>query len=80
MLDLVPHGELQIQISRLGSICVPCSRWYTAQMIDTTAWMHSRGVAHRDLKPENILLDDDMRIRIADFGSAKLFEVGKEGR
>lgn len=79
MLDLVPHGELQMQISRLGSICVSCSRWYAAQMIDTTAWMHSRGVAHRDLKPENILLDDDMRIRIADFGSAKMFEVGKEG-
>jgi len=48
-------------------------------MIDTTAWMHERGVMHRDLKPENVLLDDDMRIKITDFGSAKIFEAGKEG-
>ena len=48
-------------------------------MIDTTAWMHSRGVVHRDLKPENILLDDHMRIKITDFGSAMIFEAGKDG-
>jgi 3-phosphoinositide dependent protein kinase-1 len=79
VLDLVPRGELQKQIARLGSICLPCSRLYAAQMIDTTAWMHSRGVVHRDLKPENILLDDNMRIKITDFGSAMIFEAGKDG-
>ena len=30
--------------------------------------MHSCDVVHRDLKPENILLDDQNRIKIADFG------------
>lgn len=48
-------------------------------MIDATSWMHEKGVMHRDLKPENILLDDDMRIKITDFGSAKIMESGKEG-
>jgi serine/threonine protein kinase len=37
-------------------------------------YCHDRGVAHRDLKPENLLLmskDDDLNIKIADFGFAK---------
>ena len=36
---------------------------------------HERGVTHRDIKPENILLDTRGRVKIADFGIAKL--VGK---
>ena len=32
--------------------------------------MHERSVIHRDLKLENILLDNDNRIKVADFGCA----------
>lgn len=38
--------------------------------------MHDLGVAHRDLKPENILCtsDDPVRIKVADFGLAKIVD------
>lgn len=78
-MDLIPNGSLLFWISRLGSLSAACSRVYAAQIVDAVAWMHSKGVVHRDLKPENILLDEHMRVKLVDFGSAKLFDFEKEG-
>lgn len=39
---------------------------------DALQYAHSQGVVHRDIKPENILLDKDGRVKIADFGIAKI--------
>jgi len=41
-------------------------------------YAHRQGVLHRDIKPENILIDTTGRVKIADFGVAKL--RGEEGR
>ncbi len=48
------------------------------QICEALQYAHDHGVVHRDIKPENVLLDKEGRVKIADFGIAKL--VGKEAK
>ena len=48
------------------------------QICDALQFAHDQGVVHRDIKPENILLDRRGRVKVADFGLAKLVGTGNE--
>ena len=42
------------------------------QVLDGLGYSHGQGVLHRDMKPGNILINDDGRIKITDFGVARI--------
>ena len=48
------------------------------QVCDALQYAHDQGVVHRDIKPENVLLDRSGRVKIADFGLAKLLGKGPD--
>jgi serine/threonine protein kinase len=48
------------------------ARSLALQICDALQYAHDEGLVHRDIKPENILLDRKGRVKIADFGLAKL--------
>jgi Tol biopolymer transport system component len=72
-LELVEGSTLAEQIpkdgmplDRLLSIAIP--------LADAVGAAHQRGITHRDLKPANVMITPDRRIKVLDFGLAKLAE------
>ncbi len=61
-----------------GSVPVRKAIEYAVQIARGLAAAHEKGIVHRDLKPENLFLTKDGRVKILDFGLAKLKIDGGE--
>ena len=70
--------EGQTLRDRLASGALPVRKAVpiAAQIAQGLAAAHDHGIAHRDLKPENLFLTRDDRVKILDFGLAKLLDPG----
>ena len=64
------------QLLRAGELTVPRALAIVRQICDALEFAHEQGIVHRDIKPENVLVDTRGRVKIADFGLAKI--VGEE--
>jgi serine/threonine protein kinase len=69
------EGETLRERLRSGSIPMRKSLEYAVQIAHGLAAAHEKGIVHRDLKPENLFLTKNGRVKILDFGLAKLTQA-----
>lgn len=63
------HSLKELQLNR-GSVSISECRYFVHQIMLGADYMHEMGFIHRDLKLSNILIDEQMQIKIGDFGLA----------
>jgi predicted Ser/Thr protein kinase len=64
------------QLERAGKLSPREALQIVPQICEALQFAHDEGIVHRDIKPENILVDKKGRVKIADFGIAKI--LGRE--
>lgn len=55
---------------RRRAITEPEARYYLHQIVTACIYLHTNRVIHRDLKLGNLFINDDMEVKIGDFGLA----------
>ncbi len=74
------EGEPLRRLIQKGPVSTKKLLDFAVQIADGLASAHQAGIVHRDLKPENIMITPEGRIKILDFGLAKLFSLESAGR
>lgn len=75
VMELLDGESLRRRLQR-GPIPARKAIAYAVQAAHGLAAAHEKGIVHRDLKPENLFLTLDERVKILDFGLAKLTRPG----
>src|ERR1041385_8682349 len=70
-MEFVP-GKTLDQLIGSNGLALRDTLKYAIQIADALARAHSAGIVHRDLKPANIIVAEDGRVKLLDFGLAKL--------
>lgn len=78
IFELCKKGELFDYLTQVVTLSEKRTRIIMRQLLEAVKFIHGKNIVHRDLKPENILLDDDMNVKLTDFGLATMLEEDQE--
>lgn len=72
IMEYVKGATLDAMIDNNGKIDTPFATKIICQVLDGLSYAHKNSIIHRDIKPSNIIVDSDNRVKILDFGIAKI--------
>ena len=80
IMEYAPCGSLLDYVRGRKRVGEPEARKFLAQTLAGLRFCHANNIIHRDMKLENLLLDDDLNIKIIDFGLSAMVVPGKRLR
>src|SRR5215472_742991 len=72
VMELVEGQSLDQVIKSSGALSLDRSIAIITQVLSALGFAHDNGIVHRDIKPSNIMVLQDDRVKVADFGIARL--------
>lgn len=77
-MEYVPISFFNVIVG-IGKKSEDVGRFFINQIADAINHMHAMNIVHRDLKPENIMVDENLNVKIADFGLATSHKIDSLG-
>ncbi len=71
VMEYVEGPSLGVLLKRKGSLDYKQALPFFLQVLEGLTYAHRKGVIHGDIKPDNLLINDEGRVKIADFGLAR---------
>lgn len=77
VMEIMTKGDMRKYINRTGALKESNARKMFSDVLNGVSYLHQNNIVHLDLKLENLLLNQDLVIKITDFGCAR-FQVGQK--
>ncbi|MBI5881701.1 MAG: protein kinase [Elusimicrobia bacterium] len=72
VMDFLEKGSLERFVHPASAVAPELASRWMREMAEALSYVHCKGLVHCDLKPANVLLDEEGRIRVADFGQSRI--------
>jgi serine/threonine-protein kinase len=77
VMDLLDGETVETRLHRRGKLWPGEVLPITDALLDVLAAAHDKGIVHRDIKPDNVFITREGKVKLLDFGIARMIEPGR---